>query len=276
MTNNTQEVSIQPYTDALKTPGPLDFRDVRKNTQLVKKALQEVMVDKVDYGLIPGCGDKPGLFKPGAEKLGLMFKLGCFPDVKNLSDTQDEKKYLVMTKVIHLPTGTEVCIGVGCASSDEEKYKWRKAYQKAEFDNSPEDRRRIKYGRDYTVEQVRTNPSDVENTVLKMAAKRSMVDAIIKATAATDIFNQGEDDIIIDIEEPRSGVKKPQAKVEAPPTKTETTTEQPALPDGFAPMMAKFKGACKGCKGEIAVGAKMLYNRATKEAFHGLDCVNIK
>jgi hypothetical protein len=271
----TQETTIQPYTDALRTPGPLDFKDVRRNTQLVKQALREVMVENVDYGKIPGCGDKPGLFKPGAEKLGLMFKLGCFPDCKNESENPDVIKYVTRTKVIHLPTGTEVCVGVGCASTDEEKYKWRRAVSHAEFEATPEERRRLKFYREATpTEQVRQNPADVENTVLKMSAKRSMVDAIVKATAATDIFAQGEDDIIIDIDEPRSGPKRPQAKApDSPPTSTQATPVDPRpIPEGYVPMMAKFPSECLGCQGKIEKDTKMLYNRTTKKTLHGIDC----
>jgi len=279
-----QETVVQTYTDVLRTPGPLDFKDVRRNTQLVKKALVEVMVEGVDYGKIPGCGDKPGLFKAGSEKLGLMFKLGCFPNVKNESDNPDIIKYVVLTKVIHLPTGIEMCVGVGCASTDEEKYKWRKVYQKAEYENSPEERRRIKYGRDYTVEQVRTNPADVENTILKMAAKRSMVDAIIKATAATDIFNQGEDDIIIDIEESRNTPKKPKTKevpiveIKTDPASENVTYDKPTndtriAPEGFVKMSAKFDGTCKGCNGIIYQKTMMFFNK-TKGAYHNLDCID--
>lgn len=271
------EATIVPYTELLKVPGPLDYRDVRKNTQLVKLALKEVMIENVDYGKIPGCGDKPGLFKPGAEKLGLMFKLGCFPEVKNESENPDIIKYLVKTKVVHLPTGIEMCVGVGCASTDEEKYKWRKAKQKAEFEATPDDRKRIKYDYNTTTEQVRQNPADVENTVLKMAAKRSMVDAIIKATAATDIFNQGEDDIIIDIEESRNAPKKPQAKTDVKPeeTKVPDNSHEPALPNGYKLIVSKFKGTCKGCNQETAEGSKIIFNPNAKGMVYHPDCLPV-
>lgn len=287
---NTAEVA--PYTDALRVPGPLDYRDVRKNTQLVKKALQELMIDGVDYGTVPGCGDKKGLFKPGAEKLMLMFKLGCFLEQKNESDNPDIIKYIVKTKIVHLPTGIELGIGVGSASTDEEKYKWRKMVCQEEFDATPEERRREKWYKAYqekpaySVKQVRTNPADVENTVLKMAAKRSKVDAVITCTGASDIFNQGEDDIIIDIEEARQPLKKPQSKEEAAktgkpqetPAKAESTAQKQvpkpemAVPAGYRSMQAKYNGLCPGCNNETKVGAVIFYKEATKKAYHP-DCV---
>lgn len=268
-------LEVQPYTETLRTPGPLEFRDIRKNTQLVKKALQEVMVEKVDYGKIPGCGDKPGLFKPGAEKLMLMFKLGAFPETKNESDSNDVMKYVTRTKIVHLPTGIELCVGLGCASTDEEKYKWRRAVSEAEWEATPDERRRLKYLREGDpTKQVRTNPADIENTVLKMSKKRSVVDAVIMATAATDIFNQGEDDIIIDIEESRAAQpKKLQTKE---PQKVHTQPELPTgpIPAGTRELIAKFDSTCKGCQADIKKGEKILYSDSKKASYHGADCVS--
>ena len=89
-------------------------------------------------------------------------------------------------------------IGIGEASSDEEKYKWRRAVNDAEFNTTPASRRREKHGRgydgkpDYTIPQVRTNPADQANTVLKMAKKRSYTDLALTATAASEVFTQDE------------------------------------------------------------------------------------
>lgn len=280
------EVAIQPYPEHLRTPGPLEFRDVRRNTQLVKQALEQVMKKDVDYGTVPGCGDKQGLFKAGAEKLMLMFKLGCFVEAKNESDNPDVIKYVTKTRIVHLPTGIELGTGVGSASTEEEKYKWRKMVCQEEFDATPEERRREKWYKAYqdkpaySVKQVRTNPADVENTVLKMSAKRSKVDAVITCTAASDIFNQGEDDIIIDIEEPRNPLKKPQSKTEAKKTEkapetapnTQSSATERATPAGYRAIKAKFNGICPACNQETHVGADIFYKEATKKAYHP-DCV---
>jgi hypothetical protein len=50
-------------------------------------------------------------------------------------------------------------------------------------------------GRTEKKKQVRTNPADVANTILKMAKKRAQVDAVITATAASDIFTQDIEDL---------------------------------------------------------------------------------
>ena len=43
------------------------------------------------------------------------------------------------------------------------------------------------------------NPADCYNTVLKMAKKRALVDAVLTATAASDIFTQDLEDISANI-----------------------------------------------------------------------------
>jgi hypothetical protein len=43
--------------------------------------------------------------------------------------------------------------------------------------------------------QIRTEPADVANTVLKMAKKRAQIDLTLTATAASDIFTQDVEDI---------------------------------------------------------------------------------
>jgi hypothetical protein len=88
---------------------------------------------------------------------------------------------------------------VGECSSQEEKYSWRAAVCPEEWDDTPESRRRTKYsryqGKVEKKQQIRTNPADVANTILKMAKKRAQVDAVITATAASDIFTQDIEDL---------------------------------------------------------------------------------
>ena len=80
--------------------------------------------------------------------------------------------------------------GIGECSTSESKFKWRTAVSDAEFAATPEDKRRIKYERSRTINQVRTAPEDLANTVLKMAKKRALVDMCLTVTAASDLFTQ--------------------------------------------------------------------------------------
>lgn len=177
---------------------PLSTQQIRENVNLIQGVMAAVMKNGVHFGAIPGCGDKPTLFKAGAEKILATFRISVEPEVEDLS-TADCAHYRVKTRGM-TPGGLHVGTGIGECSSDEEKYRWRFAVCDAEFEAQPETRRRLKYKRDgTTIKQVRTAPADVANTVLKMAKKRSQVDLCLTATAASDIFTQD----IVDADEER-------------------------------------------------------------------------
>lgn len=205
---------------------PLTIEQVKADINLIQHVLRDVMQNGTHYGTIPGCGgDKPALFKPGAEKIMATFKLAASPRVDDLS-TADIARYRVMCDGI-APNGRLVGTGVGEASSDEEKYKWKAAVCKAQFDETPEDRRRMKWYKDGTsVPQIRTVPADVANTVLKMAKKRALVDMVLTCTAASDIFTQD----LEDEDEPGGPNGKPPIKT--PQRKSAPPAEQPQSKNG--------------------------------------------
>ena len=99
------------------------------------------------------------------------------------------------------PSGVFVGAGIGECSSNEEKYKWRKVVCDQEFEETPLDRRREKWCKGwgnkgpYKQKQVRTEPADLANTILKMAKKRGLIDAVLTATAASDCFTQDLEDL---------------------------------------------------------------------------------
>ena len=161
-------------------------------------ALKSIMRRGVDYGTIPGCGDKDSLFKPGAEKVLKQFMVHVVGvQVEDLS-TADCIRYRVRC-VGQTPDGITRGVGIGECSSDEDKYRWRKVRNNPEWEDTPDIRRRTvhKNGRNgtYTVNQVRTNPPDQANTVLKMGKKRAMTDLALTATAASEFFTQDLEDM---------------------------------------------------------------------------------
>lgn len=274
----TDSKEVMVYPDKFGTLEPLDFGDIRKNTQLIKKVLREVLTKGVDYGTVPGCGDKLGLFKPGAEKLMLLFKLGCFPEVQRLHDDPDALEFVVKTRIVHIPTGRELGVGLGSSSSNEEKYRWRAAGKK-EWENTPEERRRFKYykgdydkarrtyGPEKEVMQVRTNPADLNNTLLKMACKRSKVDAVITCTGASDIFTQDteENEDVPTIQTQEAPLARPEAK-----QSVKEEAERP-VPMGFRLLKAIESGKCKECGTLFQKGATVAFNEK-KGTVHP-DCV---
>lgn len=171
----------------------LTAADIRHNVNLVQEVMRAVMKEGVHYGVIPGC-KQPSLYKAGSEVLLSTFRIAVSVVVEDLS-TPDTARYRVRAIGTHQTSGIVVGEGIGECSSGEEKYKWRKAASKAEFNAADENRRRVKYGRDWTADQVRTEPADLANTILKMAKKRAQIDMTLTATAASDCFSQDLEDI---------------------------------------------------------------------------------
>lgn len=156
----------------------------------------DVMKPGVDYGTIPGC-DKPSLYKPGAELLCVTF--GISDDMANGYPERIEEdghiRYIVKLDFTDRTTGLFLGHGIGECSTAEDKYGWRKSVCDEEFDATPDSHKRVKYGKargggHYTTKQIRTNPADLANTVLKMAKKRAKVDGVLNVLAASRVFAQ--------------------------------------------------------------------------------------
>jgi hypothetical protein len=186
----------------------LTANDVLAQVQRIQQVMAQVMTEGQHYGEIPGMKAKKGeakkfvLLKPGAEKIMLTFRISNELRVEDLSGS-DERRYRVTARAIHIQSGQMLGEGVGEASTSEEKYKWRAAVCVEEFEESPADRRREKWSKGwdrgpYKTQQVRTNPEDLANTVLKMAKKRALVDMVLTVTAASDIFTQDLDENDVD------------------------------------------------------------------------------
>ena len=201
----------------------LTASQVRGHVQLIQQVMESVMKEGVHYGVIPGT-DKPTLLKAGAEVLMSTFRIAVDPQIEDLS-TPDEMRYRIRCIGTHQASGIVMGAGIGECSSNEEQYKWKRTYNRKEFEATPEDRRRIKYGKDYEAQQIRTEPADVANTILKMAKKRALVDFTLTALAASDIFAQDLEDMPEDIREGGTE-QKAQPKVEMP--KAKPKEQQPA------------------------------------------------
>lgn len=172
--------------------------EVVAHAKTVQQVMQAVMKPNVHYGAIPGAGDKPTLLKSGAEVLCMTFRIADRYEVTDLS-RDGAIRYRVNCVGEHQTSGATLGSGLGECSSDEEKYRWRKAVCVEEFEATPETHRRLKFGRKqgghYTVQQVRTESADLANTVLKMACKRAKIAMVLNVTAASDMFSQDLEDL---------------------------------------------------------------------------------
>ena len=176
---------------------PMTAIDIRAQVNRIQEVMRSVMQDGQHYGKIPGAGDKPTLLKAGAEKLIMTFRLAPETEVEPLF-LEGGIGYRVKVKLLTFD-GRFVGSGVGECSSLEEKYKWRGAVCDEEYDETPVDQRRVKFSKKYgkveKIKQVRTNPHDQANTILKMAKKRALVDATLTTLGASDIFTQDIEDM---------------------------------------------------------------------------------
>jgi len=175
----------------------LTAADLRVQVNLVQDVMRSIMRPDVHYGVIPGT-KKPSLYKPGAEVLCVTFRIADKYEIEDLSK-DGIAHYRVRCVAIHQTSGMVLGEGMGECSSHEEKYKWRRAICKEEFDVTLETMRRIKFnkyqGRIEKQEQIRTEPADQANTILKMACKRAKIAMVLNVTAASDIFTQDIEDL---------------------------------------------------------------------------------
>lgn len=237
-------------------------QQVVERTEMVQHAMQAVMQKGEHYGTIPGCGDKPTLLKPGAEKLMSLFQLTPEitierEDYPGLDGHNLHREYVVTTVLRHRETGKVWGMGVGSCSTLEKKYRYRGVAKECPSCGEPNIRKSKGRGATGWYCWAKTggcgetfaedpcpggdrpvpNPdlADVWNTVLKMGKKRSMVDAVLTCTAASDLFTQDIEDLretLGDLPNPnRRPFNGDDAKgAENPPEDTPAT---PEIPEGL-------------------------------------------
>jgi hypothetical protein len=202
-------------------PGELAVPDLLNQVRKIQEVMVAVMKDGEHYGTIPGT-KKKSLLKPGAEKLGFTFRLAPRFEVEIVPLAGEHREVRVKCSLWHIPSNTLVAEGVGSCSTAESKYRYRnaepedtgKAVPGAYWEARKQDQDKateLLGGKGYVAKKTDAgqwhifkltgakieNPdvADQYNTVLKMAKKRAHVDAILTATAASDIFAQDLEDL---------------------------------------------------------------------------------
>lgn len=235
------EVNTEVVVKEDNMPAPLSATAIRQQVNLIQQVMREVMQDKQHYGVVPGCGNKPTLLKPGAEKLAMTFRLRPIMDnTRDIVITPLENGHREVSVYCHIynSQGMEMATGVGSCSTMEKKYRYRKGPNGQKEENP--------------------DVADTYNTVLKMAKKRAFVDGILSATAASDIFTQ-------DIEDMDMGGNKTEEKPrqEMPQRSSAAPAEAPG-PDCISEAQAKrffaiYRGAGK-TDDEAKAMLKEIYN----------------
>lgn len=126
--------------------------------------VQKTLKQNLDYGIIPGTGKKPTLLKPGAEKILML--LGLRSEFEIAQQTRDFEigffQYQLKCKLFK----GEILITEGMGSCNTKESKYRKS-----------------------------DGFSVDNTVLKMAKKRALVDAALMVGSLSDMFTQDLEDM---------------------------------------------------------------------------------
>lgn len=232
--------------------------DIRKQVNLIKEVMNEVMQEGQHYGKIPGCGDKLTLLKLGAEKLSMVFKLR--PIMNNNGDIIIEKLdngHREVTVYCHIlnQSGEELATGIGSCSTMESKFRYRGGEKIAtgkpvpteywNLNKAGKNKEALEMigGKGFGVSKIEgawqicrlgekmENPdiADTYNTVLKMGKKRSYVDGILSATAASDIFTQDIEDLPTEML--NNEITKPSKPTVAMPQEKQTAPEQESTDD---------------------------------------------
>ena len=216
MAKDTDVIQLRPQTDNL--PAALDaaphfvvtFAEAKHRLQQLQQFVSECMKSGVDYGIVPGM-NKPTLLKPGAEKLCEIF--GFAKGVEIIHQTEDFDRplfaYTVKVRLVSKNAGFTEAEGVGAANSREKKFAKQDAFT-------------------------------IQNTLLKMAKKRALVDAALSATRSSGLFGQDLEDLEVAPCQPESaGLAKDKiATNTAPATPTSSATPIPPAKENQVPPSA--------------------------------------
>lgn len=119
-----------------------------------------------DYGVIPGTS-KPTLLKPGAEKILMVFGLTSRYEILEAVRDYERGFFAFTVKCSLEKSGMTVTEGLGHANTREKRYTSGKG----------------------------PDPWTLANTVLKIAKKRALVDAVLTVASLSEIFTQDAEDL---------------------------------------------------------------------------------
>ena len=230
------------------------IENLKAQVALVQDVMKSIMRDGEHYGKIPGCGDKPTLLQPGAQKLMMTFRLVPDPEVEIIDLPGEHREYRVKVR-LSTQGGIFLGAGVGSCSTMEGKFRYRKAdltcpecgadaiikgkaefgggwlcYQKKGGCGKKWTDAESPFGV-VTAKVEHDNPADYWNTCEKMAYKRALVSATLTVTAASDIFTQDVEDMPPGVLPPKKedNIKPPQSKQQtAPPEQQDVISEAQA------------------------------------------------
>lgn len=189
---DAESTEFKPETKPVTTSGArgLTVEEAKSFDDEMNRFIDTVLIAGVDYGIIPNC-KKPTLLKSGAEKILNYLGLIARTEVTNRVEDYNVGFFSYETKVYLIDyNGVVKGEGIGITNTREGKY-------------------------------AKSNGYAVQNTVLKMAKKRALVDAALNVGNLSARFTQDVEDM--NIESDNAGGRNPEelkkTKNEKPATK---------------------------------------------------------
>ena len=232
------------------------------------------------FGVIPGTEKKDSagkdiskrvLLKSGADLLCSLFQLVADYETLETIRTPTLIYYRLKCTLTSANSGIRRGSGLGSCNSQEEKYIRAAAKKCPNCGKDTIIKGREEYGGgwicyakkggcggkwkdgDATIEQQETgikDPADLDNTILKMAAKRSRVDAVLTVTGASDFFTQDVEDLT---EREAEYIPPPKASAD-PKAEGRSQGQGPTTPDG--PLTSAATSGSKAQTAGASVGTK--------------------
>jgi hypothetical protein len=116
-----------------------------------------------DFGIIPGT-PKPTLLKPGAEKIIMLMGLRSEFDIADSTRNWQEGFFQYQVRCKLFKGDTLITEGLGAANTKERKF-------------------------------IKQDAFTIDNTILKMAKKRAMIDATLLVASLSEVFTQDVEDL---------------------------------------------------------------------------------
>lgn len=163
MENNENKLTtIEQQASLIESVDIENFKNMMQKIQTMQKFVQANLKKDHDYGIIPNTR-KPTLFKAGAEKILMLYGVQSRFDIIESTTNEEIVEYTFRCTLSR--NGMDITEGYGTSNSKEAKYFNQPSY-------------------------------NVKNTVLKIARKRSLTDAVLTVASLSDLFTQDlEDDI---------------------------------------------------------------------------------
>lgn len=226
------------------------IRTAIEELKSIRTFVAEEMRAGLDFGTIPGTGNKNVLLLPGAQKTAMYFNCYSRYRVQRVELGDGHLEVITTTRLISRNSKAIVAEGVGSCSTMETKYRYRKAARQcpacggefiikgkeeygggwlcykakggcgAKFPDGDESIEAQAVG-----QVLNENVHDQRNTVLKMSKKRSLVDAALSLGCMAELFTQDLDDVY-DLERPPARAQEAEQAVERP-SATQRTKDRP-------------------------------------------------